>query len=167
MSHDCTRCGACCSVNFTVEVEAEEQDDLFDAIDESVLIDLDGADFDQSYPEIMGVPKRDGRCVALIGDVGTEVFCAVYEARPKTCSTFTPGSTQCEDVRAVWFADPYRDPIPNLVQNALVSIRLARPERAAFLDGVFRGAVPGRSWIPCDRDAPGSGDAPSTSANDS
>jgi Fe-S-cluster containining protein len=40
-----------------------------------------------------------GRCIALRGEVGRGVACAIYEHRPNACRSFQPGSTLCLEAR--------------------------------------------------------------------
>jgi len=39
------------------------------------------------------------RCVALGGEIGIKVSCAVYDARPMVCREFVPGTQYCAQVR--------------------------------------------------------------------
>jgi len=39
-------------------------------------------------------------CVALRGQIGTRVRCAIYERRPGACRRFRPGSRGCLSMRA-------------------------------------------------------------------
>ena len=40
-----------------------------------------------------------GRCIALRGEVGRGVACAIYHARPSACRSFQPGSPLCIEAR--------------------------------------------------------------------
>jgi hypothetical protein len=41
-----------------------------------------------------------GRCVALRGELGANVTCDIYEARPADCERFEIGSRECLAARA-------------------------------------------------------------------
>lgn len=42
---------------------------------------------------------ENNRCVALEGEVGTSVKCAVYNCRPTACRKFEAGSALCLEAR--------------------------------------------------------------------
>lgn len=52
-----------------------------------------------------GTERQPPRCVALRGDIGTAVSCAIYESRPSACRDFAPlsavgrGDEACDDAR--------------------------------------------------------------------
>ena len=52
-----------------------------------------------------GTAAQPPRCRALRGEIGGEVFCAIYEMRPSPCREFAPlvavgrGDDACNDAR--------------------------------------------------------------------
>jgi Fe-S-cluster containining protein len=52
-----------------------------------------------------GTERQPPRCVALRGEVGKSVSCAIYEFRPSACRDFAPlaavgsGDQACDDAR--------------------------------------------------------------------
>lgn len=58
------------------------------------------------YSCMKGTEGRNSRCVALLGEVGSQVRCSVYQNRPSTCSEFSyhsetiAGNADCNRARA-------------------------------------------------------------------
>jgi Fe-S-cluster containining protein len=52
-----------------------------------------------------GTRNRPRRCIALVGTIGIDVRCAIYEQRPSSCRAFAPGAAaghgdaRCGDAR--------------------------------------------------------------------
>ena len=89
----CVSCGACCAFSYDWP-EFGDDDDL-DGIPEN-MCDCD-----------TGRMKCEGdRCVALVGEIGGSVRCAVYEARPGVCRTFAPATPECSTVRCHFELQP-------------------------------------------------------------
>lgn len=89
----CTACGACCAafrVSFYWAEAAENSlpEALYEPLT-NVLANMRGTN--RSLP----------RCAALIGDVGKETRCAVYESRPSPCREVRPGDEKCARARAI------------------------------------------------------------------
>lgn len=94
----CVSCGACCAA-FRVDFHSAE---------------LAGGSFawGEGVPATMAVPVVAGmlrmcgtdasppRCVALEGEVGKAVACAIYEARPSPCREFDTHHDACARARA-------------------------------------------------------------------
>ena len=86
---DCRSCGACCSYSstwprFSTETEA--------------ALDLLPAQFVAANEQGM---RCDGaRCSALVGRVGSETSCQVYDLRPDGCRACVPGDGDCLTARA-------------------------------------------------------------------
>lgn len=80
---NCQECGACCA-----DLQSQE-------------IDATGYTGPSGYLGSNGGISADetGRCVALLGEIGSSVSCAVYDDRPKVCREFPPGSVSCYDAR--------------------------------------------------------------------
>lgn len=95
---DCVRCGACCCNTDENRAEAYpwyvEIDDRRSALlrvpalrGAFVTVDPGGR------PHLR--LDADGRCSALLGALGCEVRCAVYEHRPTGCRRVSPGDADC------------------------------------------------------------------------
>ncbi len=82
---DCEACGGCCVYSWKWPTFVGERD---------------GDGIPRHFIE-NGRMRCDGdRCSALIGTVGEEVQCRVYENRPLVCQEFAAGSDACLAVRA-------------------------------------------------------------------
>ena len=53
-----------------------------------------------------GTNRPAPRCVALQGEVGKQVTCLVYSARPSPCRELQPGDEKCKRARARHGLDP-------------------------------------------------------------
>jgi hypothetical protein len=88
----CQRCGACCA-SFRVSFywgEAVERG-LPEAVQEQLT---------PWHACMRGTNAAQPHCVALRGEVGREVSCSVYAARPSPCREVQPGDARCRDARA-------------------------------------------------------------------
>lgn len=91
---DCQRCGACCA-HFRVSFYWAEADD---APGGTVPVALTR----QVTPQLRcmaGTERKPSRCVALAGEVGQQVGCAIYALRASTCREVQPGDAQCHRAR--------------------------------------------------------------------
>ena len=84
----CQACGACCSYSgdwprFTLE------DDAAIARIPARFVAAGGS----------GMSCVDGRCGALLGEVGRATACAVYDVRPEVCRACEPGDDACNMAR--------------------------------------------------------------------
>ena len=94
---DCRDCGACCvnlptnrALGFKYWVEIADGDEILDhaeLVTKHVVYDADGV----PHLRIVG----DGRCNALRGVVGHDVWCSIYEHRPSPCREVQPGDANC------------------------------------------------------------------------
>ncbi len=96
MSFDCQSCGACCAFSYDWPEFSEE--------DNCEGIPLEMCDCDHGRMRCIG-----DRCVALSGQIGVKVSCAVYAARPVVCKQFEPGTEECKRVR-LWTSLPLAEP---------------------------------------------------------
>ncbi|MGO4117490.1 YkgJ family cysteine cluster protein [Rhizobium ruizarguesonis] len=85
---DCRSCGACCSFSptwprFSTETEA--------------ALDLLPARFVAANEQ--GMRCEGARCSALVGRVGSETSCQVYDLRPDVCRACVPGDGACLTAR--------------------------------------------------------------------
>jgi Fe-S-cluster containining protein len=53
-----------------------------------------------------GTGGPEPRCHALQGEVGGQVACGVYSARPAPCREVTPGDEKCNRARAKYGLEP-------------------------------------------------------------
>ncbi|HMR12025.1 MAG TPA: YkgJ family cysteine cluster protein [Polyangiaceae bacterium] len=112
---DCTRCGACCAprVDWTTYVHVPPHERrrlpqrfaLLVVDDElSTIVDSDSHAAPPPQPHgIHEVPFRRApgvRCVALEGELGEHVGCAMHRERPTVCRKFRVGSRACLEARA-------------------------------------------------------------------
>lgn len=82
---DCETCGACCAYSWEWPAFIGERD---------------GEDVPEYLTE-NGRMRCDGdRCAALMGAIGVETHCRVYDVRPLVCREFAAGSQACHTVRA-------------------------------------------------------------------
>ncbi len=96
-SLDCQTCGACCA-SFRVSFYWAEADDapmgtVPASLTRAVSPHLRCMDGTQAHPV---------RCVALRGEVGRQVGCAIYDQRSTTCRDVQPGDAQCRKARQRW-----------------------------------------------------------------
>ncbi len=96
MSQECIKCGACCA-SFRVsfywgETSAHEQG--------SVPAELTTA-ISPHHVCMKGTERKPVHCIALMGEVGREVSCSIYEQRSSTCRQFEAGSEDCAKARKI------------------------------------------------------------------
>lgn len=91
---DCQRCGACCAF-FRVSFYWAEADDVSEGTVPSDLTEPVGP----FHRCMRGTATSPVRCVALRGEVGQGVGCAIYDRRSSTCREVMPGDAQCLKAR--------------------------------------------------------------------
>jgi len=94
---DCQTCGACCcnsdenrAQNHPWYVEVEPGSRLLsrrELLDRYVVFDP----ADSPHLRL----AADGRCSALRGPLGRDVYCAIYPHRPRGCRSVQPGDDDC------------------------------------------------------------------------
>ena len=87
---DCQRCGACCA-SYRVSFYWAEADD---APGGTVPVALTRP-LSPHTRCMQGTEALPVRCVALQGEVGHAVGCAIYAQRSSTCKGLQPGDEQC------------------------------------------------------------------------
>jgi Fe-S-cluster containining protein len=94
----CQQCGACCSA-FRVSFYWAEavQRGLPDSFMEKVHAHL---------ACMAGTNRPTPQCLALQGQVGKQVNCLVYQARPSPCREVQPGDAKCNEARVRHGLDP-------------------------------------------------------------
>ena len=106
----CTSCGACCSYfarePAKIQADGPAADDpslsyWHDSTHENKWPDGDSETVDLST-QVMKTHRLGEwpACIALQGEIGREVGCAIYETRPDHCRRFEPGSLMCLAARA-------------------------------------------------------------------
>jgi uncharacterized protein len=104
----CQKCGACCAF-FRVRFPASESNSCLGG---SVPIDLTVL-LDDATRCMQGTETTNPRCIALHGQVGTNVSCSIYLCRPSCCRNFLQswkneaGNTLCDRARAVFGLQPF------------------------------------------------------------
>lgn len=96
----CTKCGACC-VTYRVAFGCAELDASPDGHVPAALVEW----LDERRVCMRGTNLRSPRCISLMGTVGGDVACAIYDRRPSPCREFSPqanngtGDMCCADAR--------------------------------------------------------------------
>jgi uncharacterized protein len=88
----CRQCGACCAY-FRVSFYWAEaaQRGLADSCIEQLNTHL---------VSMAGTNRPAPRCCVLQGEIGRQVTCLVYPARPSPCRELQPGDEKCNQARA-------------------------------------------------------------------
>lgn len=93
-SNPCQSCGACCA-SFRVSFYWAEADDGGGTVPHHLTEKVN------DWTRCMrGTWSSAPRCVALQGEVGRSVGCAIYPLRADACRAVEAGSPQCEKARA-------------------------------------------------------------------
>ncbi len=82
MSNPCISCGACCAT-FRVDFAREELLSEGGTVPDSLAVDLL-----PGLCRIRGTDHANPRCAALVGTVGQQASCGIYEWRPSPCREF-------------------------------------------------------------------------------
>lgn len=100
MGNPCVSCGACCAT-YCVSFQSGEADEFPGGSVPSSLV--------EQVTSVMacmrGTADQPPRCIALRGEVGKSVSCAIYEQRPSPCREFAPlaavgrSDEACSDAR--------------------------------------------------------------------
>lgn len=78
----CLGCGACCA-SFRVDFAVEELEGRGGSVPEGLAVELN--DF---TCRMRGTDHASPRCAALVGTVGVQAHCGIYEWRPSPCREF-------------------------------------------------------------------------------
>jgi Fe-S-cluster containining protein len=103
--YDCEACGACCVSNWDTEayVYVDEKDikRLRLAYSDRTVKKLIACENDIYERGLATKENKQGHitCVALNGSVGSQCSCRIYDARPRACREFKPGSMVCKAAR--------------------------------------------------------------------
>jgi len=90
----CTGCGACCAA-FRVDFAAYELESMGGRIPDGLAEPVRGVTV-----RMRGTDHVPIRCAALVGQIGRQVGCGIYEWRPNPCRELEPGSPGCDRARA-------------------------------------------------------------------
>ena len=93
---DCLRCGICC-VEYAGAVAVEPSDQVPHYLTRSVRGVIGFASWEEDSMRRMA--SKDGRCIALRGEVGKACHCSIYSRRPVACRDFEVGSHACLKAR--------------------------------------------------------------------
>ena len=91
------RCGACCAA-FRVDFHLSERG--AEGVPEALCVPVT-----TTLYRMHGTDTAPPRCVALTGEIGREVSCAIYVRRPSPCRDFAPyaalgiGEDACDRAR--------------------------------------------------------------------
>jgi uncharacterized protein len=88
-SFDCQSCGACCAYSRDWPRFALEDDAALARIPVRFVDD-----------DAVGMRCEGNRCSALLGTVGRQTACLVYDVRPDVCRACLPGDDACLTARA-------------------------------------------------------------------
>lgn len=91
---DCTTCGACCQS----PLGKASPDGWVDLTDQEAL-NLGPRLVKEGAIYTVLRERKDGRCIALQGELGKACACRIYDRRPSVCRTFEPGHTNCLSAR--------------------------------------------------------------------
>jgi Fe-S-cluster containining protein len=89
----CQQCGACCA-SFRVDFSVEELDDNGGSVPSGLTVPLT-----DTLCRMRGTDHSPPRCAALIGQIGVQVSCGIYEWRSSPCREFSEGSDACNRAR--------------------------------------------------------------------
>lgn len=93
----CQSCGACCA-SLRVDFHPAELAGGAFAWGTGVPLAMT-VPVTPAIVRMRGTDDAVPRCVALCGEVGCEVSCAIYEARPSPCREFDTGHAACARAR--------------------------------------------------------------------
>ncbi len=94
MDH-CISCGACCA-RFRVSFYWAETDEHPNGTVPFALT----IPIAPNLVAMRGTERKPIRCVALQGELGKQVGCAIYPQRSSTCREFTQGEERCNQARS-------------------------------------------------------------------
>lgn len=122
----CMSCGACCAF-FRVSFYWRELDSAGGCVPEALTVPVSN-----HLSCMQGTQSKNPRCTALLGTVGEQVRCTVYENRPSPCREFMPsgevvdgqggGNSDCDRARAHFglpLLVPHIEPLPEVAVAVL------------------------------------------------
>ncbi|MDR3055997.1 MAG: YkgJ family cysteine cluster protein [Zoogloeaceae bacterium] len=97
IENDCLACGACCAA-FCVDFHPAELAGGAYAWGAGVPVEMT-VPVTSAMARMRGTDDFPPRCVALSGEIGQAVVCAIYDARPSPCREFDPEHAACARAR--------------------------------------------------------------------
>ena len=94
MSQACLSCGACCATYRVSFHWSETTDHPCGQVPSELTTAIT-----PHLVAMRGTDSRPVRCIALIGEIGSCVSCAIYAQRSSTCHGFTAGDERCQQAR--------------------------------------------------------------------
>lgn len=80
----CRACGACCA-SLRVTLSGDELESLGGRVPDGLT-----EPYSKGIHLMRGTGAPPARCMALQGEIGSDVRCVIYEARPSACREFAP-----------------------------------------------------------------------------
>jgi len=114
----CLSCGACCAYYRASFYWAEADDVTPGGVPAQMTEKLN--DFRRV---MIGTNQSRPRCIALQGEIGSAVFCSIYENRSSVCRAFEPSwsngkpNEHCDKARIAWGLSPLEPDIGNAPDN--------------------------------------------------
>ena len=103
----CLTCGACCAFFRVSFYWAEGESMPAKAVEPLTAV----------YSCMKGTNQQQPRCVMLIGEIGQQVSCNMYEQRSSSCKDVQAGDVQCHKARAGYGLIPLIELEPSLPSN--------------------------------------------------
>lgn len=103
----CLSCGACCALFRASFYWAETSEYTPGGVPAEHTVKVN--DF---FVAMKGSEKNPPRCNCLIGEIGSRVYCEIYENRSSICRDFKPAwekeepSAGCDQARIAWGLSP-------------------------------------------------------------
>ena len=94
MPSPCQQCGACCA-SFRVDFSVFELDEQGGCVPSGLAVEVN-----DTIARMRGTDHARPRCAALVGQIGIQVSCGIYERGPNPCHELEAGSGACERARA-------------------------------------------------------------------
>ncbi|MBU0985767.1 MAG: YkgJ family cysteine cluster protein, partial [Proteobacteria bacterium] len=103
----CLHCGACCALFRASFYWAETDEFTPGGVPAQMTVKIN--DF---LVAMQGTERRPPRCDALLGTIGQQVFCSIYDQRSQICRDFEPSwrknrsNPRCNQARLAWGLKP-------------------------------------------------------------
>lgn len=91
---DCQGCGRCCEFFEAIDVFAEDEEQNFEWLKNNGYLTEDN----EHAMYAMRKVGDTNRCVALVGEVGKDTRCSIYQHRPEACRRFESGGGRCRSI---------------------------------------------------------------------
>lgn len=110
-SNPCLTCGACCAYFRVSFFWGECQSAGGTVLDSSVVA------INSTFVAMLGTDQKPVRCTALMGTVGEDVRCTMYDNRSSSCQNFHASwalgerNADCDAARAAYGLEPLDPPL--------------------------------------------------------